>query len=200
MLFYEAHKHLLCTIPSPKTDQVGGWEPCRHESFVKVDSRTVPANYTCLLCDVTREEPVFTAHCQDREHIRRALDIRRIQENKVAVQCAELLLRVDQLGLQAWRTEMFARMYQASSDSSVKRKRIKAAKALLCKFERIERISLLELAVWKAVCLAIKYDGCYMYHSWQEWIREEWKSSKHKVRNANEITIIIMSVLPFLAE
>jgi hypothetical protein len=203
MSSFEAHKYALCMMPDPRKNQRGEWVPCRHVSFVTVDSTKYPACYSCALCNFTAVEPLFELHCKEEEHVCRVQAICLMQENRIARQCVEVHFRADQLGLPAWRTEVFGQLYwcllyQTSRDHDNNNKRMNAAKRVLFEFEHRERVSLLELAVWKAVCIAVKDNGCH--HSWQEWFRDGWKSCKPRVRAANEIGIIVTSVLPFLGK
>jgi hypothetical protein len=152
------------------------------------------------LCNITLAEPHFTYHCNDKHHIAWIQDIRQMQSNPTTCTIVELQLRVDQLGLKAWQTEVLAQLYwcllyQFSHDNSALT-RMKAAETLLVKYEHLERVSLLELAAWKAVCIAAKVNGCH--HSWQEWYRGGWKGSKPGARTAREIGILVVSVVPFL--
>jgi hypothetical protein len=125
-----------------------------------------------------------------------------MQSNPMTAKSGDLQLRVEQLGLKAWRSEVIAQLYwcllyQFSSDNTANES-MKAAQTLLVQLEHLERVSLLELAVWKAVCIATKDNGCH--HSWQEWLGEGWKAAKPETRSAREIGIVIESVLPFLGK
>jgi hypothetical protein len=99
-------------------------------------------------------------------------------------------------------------IYQSLGDRPVNAERMAQAELVLTKFEFMELTSLLEMAAWKAVCIAVP--ACYSpvvvaaaaaardHHAWQEWMREGWKGSKSVTRRTNEIVIIVLSVLPFL--
>jgi hypothetical protein len=75
------------------------------------------------------------------------------------VQSEALHCRTEQLGLKAWQSEVLDQLYgclpnQIVRDIASSINRVERAKILLCKFERMERVSLLELAIWKASFLA----------------------------------------------
>jgi hypothetical protein len=191
MSVFHAHEYVLCTVPQPK--QVHSvWENTRHESFVSVVSRAFPMQYECLLCNVTLEEPHFNRHCQEQTHIQRMEEIRRMQGNPITVRSAVLQLRIDQLGLKAWQSEVHDHLYWCLlyqfTNVTTANDRMTEAETLLGKFEHLERVSLLELAAWKAVCIATKDNGCH--HSWQEWYDTGWKAAKPETRTAREIGIV----------
>jgi hypothetical protein len=98
--------------------------------------------------------------------------------------------RIDQLGLRAWQSEVIVHDRPPVLVPDIPVERTKEPKC--CKFVRMERVSLSELAVWKAVCVAGKDKGCYL--SWQEWLREGWRGGEAEVRPTREINIVIVSV------
>jgi len=60
---------------------------------------------------------------------------------------------------------------------------------------------LLELAVWKVVCMTITPTLPTASHDplfWREWFHDGWKTHKETARKSNKIGIIIRSVLPFI--
>ena len=128
-----------------------------------------------------------------------------MQQNPVVVQCATFKVRIDKLGLRSWRRHVKSKLFWlllhcGVEDLVYNAKLIAEAESLLSKYEHMERISLLELAIWKAVCIAIPVNVVAKndYHSWQDWARNGWKGGKSAMYKANEIGIIISSVIPFL--
>jgi hypothetical protein len=120
-------------------------------------------------------------------------------------QVPSLLSSVEQLGLQAWRIDVQAALFRylmaGSSKAELKSgdtedQLFRAAVSTLLKHHHSERVALLELAVWKATCLAqMPVTG---YHAAQEWIMGGWKKMKLEQRRSNDITVVVTAVLPFL--
>jgi hypothetical protein len=66
---------------------------------------------------------------------------------------------------------------------------------------QIERICLLELAVWKAMFITNPHLQLVTdYRSWQEWIRTSWKVNKSEVRTSDSVPIIVSHLISFLEE
>jgi hypothetical protein len=220
---FQAHEHLCRTMPaltaSAKRDHYGNriresHEPCRHESFITfVPSAASSPAYKCELCDVIMNaDAEIHAHCQTKDHIDRVKEVQALQAQPTVVWSTAMQVRVDQLGSQTWQSAMYRQLYwcliyQSLRDRPVNVERMTQAELLLAKFEFMEQASLLELAAWKAVCIALPAAASSLqasaattpnYHAWQEWMREGWKERKSTTRHANEIVIIVSSVLPFL--
>jgi hypothetical protein len=64
-----------------------------------------------------------------------------------------------------------------------------------------ERICMLELAVWKAMCLK-ELDPSEMtdLHYWFNWCRDGWKTRKGDFRYSSAMAVIVSRVLPFEGE
>jgi hypothetical protein len=142
-----------------------------------------------------------------------------MQCNPAVRKTAAYQRRIDGLGLPAWQADVQAKLYWVLlyQDVSERPQVIQmkaAADAILAKYERMEIVSLLELAVWKSICIVSPQQpratttnshssksDCnvvqkFDYHTWQEWSRQGWKSVKASLRKSNEIGIIITLVLP----
>jgi hypothetical protein len=230
---FQAHEHLFRTMPvliSGKHDLYGNrmrdshdpfrnrirdaddaHEPCRHESFITfVPSATRSPAYKCELCDcIMNADSEIHSHCQTNDHIDRVKQVQALQAQPTVVWSTTMQVRVDQLGSWVWQSAMYRQLYwcliyQPLRDKPVNMERMAQAELLLAKFEFMEKASLLEMAAWKAVCIALPASlsqasaASRDYHAWQEWMREGWKGCKSAARNANEIVIIVASVLPFL--
>jgi hypothetical protein len=81
------------------------------------------------------------------------------------------------------------------------------AETLLQKFEQMERLSLLELAVWKAACIScagrVEVAGMKTLDDAIMCVannRHTWKQYRAETRKTNAIEIIIQRVLPFLGK
>jgi hypothetical protein len=82
------------------------------------------------------------------------------------------------------------------------------ATTLLQKYEHMERLSLLELAVWKAACISratrVELDSMASMKSVEDAVlfvannHRTWKEHRTETRKTNAIEIVIKRVLPFL--
>jgi IMP cyclohydrolase len=216
---FEAYQHVSRTMPDM------GYAEYPHPSFITPTSSTAGhqpelVSYQCELCDVSiMGDKSLQRHCKSTDHTSRVKLIQQMQKDPIKRKVGAMQARTDQLGLPQWRTAiMEERQF----------KKIKAeAKSSLSKFELLETTSLLQLVVWKAVCLmaglpvslpqsttlvesqgsktstdiSTSNSNCtttICYHSWQDWMRQGWKQHKSSMRNANEIGIIMTAVLPFV--
>jgi hypothetical protein len=68
--------------------------------------------------------------------------------------------------------------------------------AIIGRVERRERRVLLELAVWKMVC--IHADQRTSFCMTNDWLGQGWKNNKKTLRDANEIGIVSQLVEPYL--
>jgi hypothetical protein len=224
-MVFEPHKHVFRTM-SNKDDETN-----EHSSFITFlgggsggsggSSSGEFCKYRCELCDKILPKLVLKHHCQSKSHVSRVKQVQRMQCNPAVRKTAAYQRRIDGLGLPAWQEDVQAKLYWVLlyQDVSERPQVIQmkaAADAILAKYERMEIVSLLELAVWKAICIVSPQQpratttnshssksDCnvvqkFDYHTWQEWSRQGWKSVKASLRKSNEIGIIITLVLPFL--
>ena len=75
---------------------------------------------------------------------------------------------------------------------------LKSAKDLLSHFEQMERLSLLELSVWKALCVIYFPRPMRNMLEVKEWETMGWKAVKRDHRHDRGINIILSGVVPFL--
>jgi len=111
----------------------------------------------------------------------------------------ELEGRVECLGLSKWQDNVRLSLYRAITANGTGGVWVGKAKAQLRLFEEIERLSLLELAIWKFSCL----DTPPLKNLLElvQWQNEGWKTNKVNRRDdVNAIFVIITHVLPFLGE
>jgi hypothetical protein len=220
---FQAHEHLFRTMPGIQEynnvhhrsafashssfDYSGNrqHEACRHESFITFIPSASGPFYKCELCGVyMNADSKIRPHCQTNDHIDRVKEVLALQAQPTVVWSTALQVRVDQLGSWAYRELYWCLIYQSLREKPVNADRMEQAERLLLKFEFMEQLSLLELAAWKAVCIALPVSSGHHgpairdYHAWQNWMKEGWKGRKGATRYANEITIIVTFVLPFL--
>jgi hypothetical protein len=72
------------------------------------------------------------------------------------------------------------------------------AAELLSKYENMQRLSLLYLAVWKEECLAQMPAIVHTIASARQWMATGWKGRKAEQRNSSAMNIIASLVQPFL--
>ena len=78
---------------------------------------------------------------------------------------------------------------------------IQEANRLLLHYKRLERISLLELAVWKFTCVVTDdtHTGpCQTYLEWKQWDTHGWKTLKKQHYRCNQVVILMTAIVPFL--
>ena len=83
---------------------------------------------------------------------------------------------------------------------------IQEANRLLLHYKRLERISLLELAVWKFTCLVAGNPSNdndtkgvpRTYLEWKHWHDHGWKALKKQQYRCNQVVIVMTAILPFL--
>jgi hypothetical protein len=190
---FESYKHAFRSVDSN-----------RHESFITHLFNGSTSTFRCEICDegITGRQIEF--HCSDKKHILKLDQLRALQRSPLVRTCAELRHR----GLKAWQTDVESKLFwillhDAYDCGNTKFEMTSSTQALVESYELRELLPLLELAVWKAVCvlhpersdLTAKSKG---HLAWQDWARYDWKEHKATMRNANEIDIVIACVIPFL--
>jgi hypothetical protein len=163
--------------------------------------------WRCRLCDRTYYGRRNAAtHLEGRHHFQQAQAAavwRRETANHWENAVLPLEARIEGLCHQPWRDEMYSLLYR---DTFKKRDNNQnyydTATTKIVEYEHADRIALLELAAWKAVCILNPPNPSILktYHSWKAWESKGWKSIKETVSDANEIGIVVQRVLPFLCE
>jgi hypothetical protein len=62
-----------------------------------------------------------------------------------------------------------------------------------------ERLNILELVVWKALCLVQIPSTVSNLHEWNAWCRGGWKSIKPQVRHASGLAVVMSGIFPFIS-
>jgi hypothetical protein len=119
-----------------------------------------------------------------------------------------IVARSETLGLQAWRDKIQASIFRCVAYDHLSpencapttwKRRYNEAYSLvdqLDSLEQKERLSLLELAVWKALCL-VDMPAMTVYVEAMEWHAYKWQSNKSKYRRSNASAVIVAAVLLF---
>ena len=98
-----------------------------------------------------------------------------------------------------WR----GKIYEAIGREVMERRSIRQdANVLLLQYKQLERISLLELAVWKFACLAStdpkKDNQKRSFVEWSWWYESGWKQHKKSRYRCKQVVIVMKAIVPFL--
>ena len=79
---------------------------------------------------------------------------------------------------------------------------VERAQSLQREYKRLERISLLELAVWKFACLTKdQNDGDRKsFVEWTRWYENGWKEHKKSHYWCNQVVILMKAIVPFVQD
>jgi hypothetical protein len=128
-----------------------------------------------------------------------------MKSSREKVFCAQMQRKMDALPPALWQMkvqrELFSWLLNEKANPSFPFYREhKATFFHLDLQERKEAQYLLELATWKALCIAASSigNGVRDFTGWSAWQTEGWKALKASKRDSNEIGVIVKSVLPFL--
>jgi hypothetical protein len=185
--------------PTTSTDE----EPC----YVRVgwNHQGNPYCY-CLLCgqyfavrDKRSQHMESYGHGKQVEQFNASLHravsvLQRIDDS----QQRAVLDRMEKLGSPAWRNAVAAALL-IHITSNRQEALLAKAMSLLVKYERLEQLALLELAIWKAECLNRMPDIKNDYSKAVSWIKSGWKTLKEELRGSSAIAIIISLVRPYTA-
>jgi hypothetical protein len=160
------------------------------------------ALFWCELCTKLVEADEVVLHCIEARHMQGA---KNVHNSPLAFGFINLHSRIEQLG-SSWQMEIKAKLYDSflrrdlvgpSFDST---NAIQEANELVDEYEDMERSVLLELAVWKAMCIATfqSKPESQSLHDLLDWMRHGWKDAKSKTQGCSEIEIITDAVDDFL--
>jgi hypothetical protein len=194
------HRHAHIALPSTLENSY------QHPSLFIFQHSSYGTTFKCRLCETTLRQEQFALHCATHPHTGFVVQLHGMLQNPVAKRCAMTQLRLDSLPSNVLHAQVQCKMYWAFSSQSIPQKTnciMQEAESLIMQFEAKERRCLLELAAWKAACLAnpssdSNMPNCNNYHSWQDWSRHGWKGNKKAMRDSNGIGIIVQNVSLFL--
>lgn len=162
-----------------------------------------PPGFRCTLC-VTGYmfKKSMKAHVRGSNHLAKLSKARMKEELVTRRKCAALYaMKADLLPHPRWRAHIKAKLFDYMCGN------ITDLAAMMTlefkKFNKMEKSSLLELAVWKASCL--HFDGSLNFHTMQD-ILDQWAldqtfnpaTYKAERRYTSNVAVIMQSVVSFL--
>ena len=174
--------------------------------------------YACTLCGTGNISPTSIAsHFAGATHRHKMSQevhkLRILDSAEWADAAMRLDARAQALGCSKWtkaaHSAIFCSLAKMQRESHQRRPGVKVAVSptasalkdswqLLDHFEEMERLSLLELAVWKALCSNNFPSPMRNLLEVWDWQKTGWKSVKSKFRQDRGINIILSGVVPFL--
>jgi hypothetical protein len=159
--------------------------------------------YTCRLCDVGdiaeghwRSHVATPNHKRKMELLCKSLELEYTFSTRRR-RAIPIKQRIAKLGLQRWRDDVNSKLLDYLLDSRISSNF--EVRLALEKYEIMEKISLLELAVWKTACqMSIPPVALRDSLDWHLWLTSGWESKKNKMRQTNAISIIVAHVCTFL--
>jgi hypothetical protein len=163
--------------------------------------------YQCTLCQQSgMNENSANCHLSEKSHVERMTRARGERENYVRLvsrwdrlRFEQKLKRLKQEDAASLPDNVLAaafRCLQAKDYVTASEFKGRAEK-LLHKYENMERLSILHLAVWKAECLA-QMPAVNTFFAAQEWMTIGWKGRKPKHCQSGAMHTVVSLVLPFL--
>jgi hypothetical protein len=190
---FQVHRHVHIPLPSALN---------RNYCY---DHPSLFTEIKCRLCETTLRQEHIAQHCNQALHKLFVAQLQWVQGDSTTAKCALLQQRLDSLPDKAFHAQVQCKLYWTmfNRSSSQDGKLLQEVESLVAEHEVKERRCLLELAAWKAACLANPSSDsiistCNNYHSWQDWSRNGWKGNKKAMRNSNGIGIIVQYVSLFL--
>jgi hypothetical protein len=171
-----------------------------HECVLLTSSKAM----YCMLCERVVQVGAWLHHTKEESHQSRRAALK-------AVTMAEQLLharrkeasswtsRIGSFSFVAWQDELYQKVFNFVTDGS---KDSNSVTLPLEKFEFLERVALIRLAVWKVTCLLspppIAVGPFRNVMDCQAWIQSGWKVLKNHKRDSTAIGIVLAQVIPFL--
>lgn len=147
----------------------------------------------------------WAAHCNSEQHRQKVAQIRCRRDGLLRNEhVGRRIDDVQQLEKRAkrlrysppWRDDIDRALYEAlmkSSDPSI----LQRAGATVRRYEHMERVSLLEVAIRKYACLDDTVKPIRDIVAISQWLKDGWKVNKSKTRGCRAISIIVTHVVPF---
>jgi hypothetical protein len=152
-------------------------------------------------------DTILHYHCRSNAHRSLVLQIAAMKSSKLRSWCAKQQLRMEQfrgenLALEQWQSLVRCQLYwlllnyRAWTAYGFDKFEITGdVEKTLDTYEWKERLVLLDLMLWRAVCQSTD-----SYHSWRDGTNQGWKQRKAEMRGSSNIDIILRAVLPFLGD
>jgi hypothetical protein len=181
--------------------------------------------WQCILCDLAiKSEQERRNHSFNTGHRANVVETLELLGKKYDIGGGKMMLtrgtnaldldsRADRLQSLNWKLQVQGVLYRfmkldvVHSSTDTIYSLLGQAETLLQKFEQMERLSLLELAVWKAACIScagrVEVAGMKTLDDAIMCVannRHTWKQYRAETRKTNAIEIIIQRVLPFLGK
>lgn len=153
----------------------------------------------CKLCS----EPVHDGNCLTVVQSANPRDLAKITAYaEDALQKVELFLpQVDALECKSMQAKVHAALFLCILASPSERERsFEVARKLTATYQHKDKVLLLHLSVWKALCIMNCPEHMTNYLAWSKWGRNGWKGQKEQMRNSAKFVVIIKNVLPFLGD
>jgi hypothetical protein len=177
--------------------------------------------YCSLCCCHINSQSTFSAHVKKGRHLSNLTGFKANEEIKLNAG-RTFLARFDSVSrikrrasklFETWENRVLTQLlhYMAGDidGSNAIQQHLLEAERLLEKYERLERLALLELAIWKATCTRhageVKVDPKHV-KTVEDTIRfakrqrSAWKEYKTEMCHSNAIEIIMKQVIPFVGK
>ena len=157
----------------------------------------------CRLCNI--EFKSEESHSSSRQHEARAQEVSDRATTIIQIHDeARLLPSLVKQSLSPyapWQGKIYELIGRAFMEED--RTLVKDANRLLLKYQQLECISLLELAVWKFTCVTVNphdddAEGPRTYLEWKQWDANGWKAYKKQQFRCNQVVILMNVIVPFL--
>lgn len=185
------------------------WQPLpRDANQYDVNSPIFGRNH-CRVCG-SRMMPDQASHCRSSDHIFRMVQLIKIQRKrlsqyrslpKLLAQARSQEVQICQLTHEPSKNELRALLFPFHKwefENCELPDSLPSIEAPLNEYLHIERISILHLAVWKAITVVEFYDKTAGPHASWTWFNRGWKAHKKKTRPSGSIGTIVKLVIPFL--
>jgi hypothetical protein len=195
------HFHiLLATVPASE------WEYEEGANYVVKKSEP----YSCQLClRYTFSLVGLIEHCQEPTHIKNVKDLRLEQENlrslmkrwselrkPIAKSTASRFYKLYEFGNRTGQDAVAASLFRYLITPPY-HVFLHTASEDMEKYEYLEHLSLVSLAVWKAECLWQMPLGLNYYEA-QRYIKDDWKNKKVDLHESNARSVVVAAMRSFL--